>query len=190
VLTGGPCAGKTTALTELSMTLIQMGFKVLLVPEAATVMKKGGALIQTSKLAFSEAVKYQMNLMKLQMALEDVFIEIAQTSNQHTIILNDRGVMDGSAYTDEHVWQAILDEMGWSTIQLRDRRYEAIIHMTTAAEGAEEFYQTANNTARYETIDEAKAVDKRLINAWVGHPCFNIIKNTKKGFKTKLDYVK
>jgi len=40
------------------MTLIQMGFKVLLVPEAATVMKKGGALIQTSKLAFSEAVKY------------------------------------------------------------------------------------------------------------------------------------
>lgn len=78
-----------------------------------------------------------MNLMKLQMALEEVFIEIAQTSDKHCIILNDRGVMDGAAYTDENVWQAILDEMGWSTIQLRDRRYEAIIHMTTAAEGAE-----------------------------------------------------
>jgi AAA domain len=75
--------------------------------------------------------------MKLQMALEDVFIEIAQTSNKHTIILFDRGVMDGAAYTDENVWQAILDEMGWSTIQLRDRRYEAVIHMVTAAQGAE-----------------------------------------------------
>jgi len=27
--------------------------------------------------------------------------------------------------------------MGWSTIQLRDRRYEAVIHMVTAAQGAE-----------------------------------------------------
>jgi putative protein kinase ArgK-like GTPase of G3E family len=77
VLTGGPCAGKTTALTELSLSLIQMGFKVLLVPEAATVMKRGGALIQTSKMSFADAVRYQMNLVKLQMALEDVFIEIA-----------------------------------------------------------------------------------------------------------------
>jgi hypothetical protein len=45
-----------------------------------------------------------MNLMKLQMALEDVFIEIASTAPTHTIILFDRGVMDGAAYTDEHVW--------------------------------------------------------------------------------------
>jgi putative protein kinase ArgK-like GTPase of G3E family len=56
VLTGGPCAGKTTALSELSEGLFQMGFKVLLVPEAATVMKKGGALIQTSKMSFADAV--------------------------------------------------------------------------------------------------------------------------------------
>lgn len=50
------------------------------------------------------------------MALEDIFIEIAQTSEKHTILLFNRGVMDGAAYTDENVWQAILDEMGWSTI--------------------------------------------------------------------------
>ena len=50
---------------------------MLLVPEAATVLKKGGALITTSKMSFTDAVKFQMNLMKLQMALEDVFIEIA-----------------------------------------------------------------------------------------------------------------
>lgn len=76
-LTGGPCAGKTTALTELQLMLTQMGFRVLLVPEAATVMKKGGALITTQKMRFSDAVKFQMNLMNLQMALEDIFIEIA-----------------------------------------------------------------------------------------------------------------
>ena len=44
---------------------------------------------------------------------------------------------------NEDVWQAILDETGWSTIQLRDKRYEAVVHMMTAAEGAEEFYMSA-----------------------------------------------
>jgi len=57
-LTGGPCAGKTTALTELSIVLTQMGFRVLLVPEAAKVMKKGGALIPTGAMRFVDAVKY------------------------------------------------------------------------------------------------------------------------------------
>ncbi len=57
------------------------------------------------------------------------------------------------AYTDDNVWQALLDETGWSTIQLRDRRYEAVIHMVTAADGAVNFYSDVNNEARYETID-------------------------------------
>jgi predicted ATPase len=54
-----------------------MGFRVLLVPESATVLKKGGALITTGNMRFADAVKFQMNLMKLQMSLEDIFIEIA-----------------------------------------------------------------------------------------------------------------
>lgn len=38
------------------------------------------------------------------MALEDVFIEVALNADVPTIILCDRGVMDGSAYIDENVW--------------------------------------------------------------------------------------
>lgn len=37
-LTGGPCAGKTTALATLSLHLKQIGYKVLVVPEAATIL--------------------------------------------------------------------------------------------------------------------------------------------------------
>lgn len=50
-MTGGPCAGKTTALAKLNLVLTQLGFKVLLVPEAATLLMKGGAMIQTHKLS-------------------------------------------------------------------------------------------------------------------------------------------
>jgi hypothetical protein len=50
------------------------------------------------------------------MVLEDIFIKIAINSERKTIIICDRGVMDGSAYTDKNVWQALLDETGWNTI--------------------------------------------------------------------------
>jgi hypothetical protein len=62
-----------------------------------------------------------------------------------------------------------------------------VIHMITAADGAEQYYTLSNNDARSESIEEARDIDKRLINAWVGHPQFNIIKNSKKGFKSKID---
>lgn len=89
--------------------------------------------------------------MKTQMALEDIFVKIACNSHVKTVLICDRGVMDGMAYTDENVWQTLLDETGWSTIHLRDKRYEAVIHMVTSADGAEAFYTDANNEARYET---------------------------------------
>lgn len=56
-----------------------MGFKILEVPEAATLLMKGGAMIQTHKLNFADAVRFQINVMKMQMSLEDIFLEIALT---------------------------------------------------------------------------------------------------------------
>ena len=184
-LTGGPCAGKTTALAELSLVLSQMGFRVLQVPEAAMILKKGG--VDVSKpMSFTEAVRFQRLLMKLQMDMEQIFIDVAQMQQTHTILLMNRGVMDGQAFVNEDVWQAILDETGWSTIQLRDKRYEAVVHLMSAAEGAEDFYFSERDA---ESIEQARIIDKRLIEAWVGHPQFNMVENTKQGFKTKIDYV-
>ena len=69
---------------------------------------------------------------------------------------------------------------------MRDRRYEAVLHLVTAADGAENFYNFGNQ-ARSETVDEAKDLDRKLINAWVGHPHFSIIQNTSKTFQHKID---
>ena len=60
--------------------------------------------------------------------------------------------------------------------------------MVTAADGAAKFYTDVNNEARYETVDEAIALDKKLINAWVGHPQFTIIDNLDpRGFSGKIE---
>ena len=150
-------------------------------------LMKGGAMIQTHKLSLKDAVKFQINVMKTQMALEDIFLKIAINSQTKTVLICDRGVMDGMAYTDENVWQTLLDETGWSTIHLRDKRYEAVIHMVTSADGAESFYTDANNEARYESKQQAITLDKKLVNAWVGHPHFAIIDNQVANFKAKID---
>ena len=47
-LTGGPCAGKTTAIASIKQDLTQLGMKVLVVPEAATALMNGGAFIVSS----------------------------------------------------------------------------------------------------------------------------------------------
>ena len=45
LLTGGACGGKTTGLAEIGSYLTQLGYKVLAVPEAATLFANGGAMI-------------------------------------------------------------------------------------------------------------------------------------------------
>ena len=53
------------------------------------------------------------------------------------------------AYIDNRSWQVLIDEMGFNAVQLRDNRYDAVIHLVTAASGAEQHYNL-DNQARYE----------------------------------------
>lgn len=87
----------------------------------------------------------------------------------HVVVLIDRGLLDGSAYVSKTAWQALLDELGTSTIMLRENRYDAVLHMVTAADGAPDFYGSINNTARYESTSEAIDKDKKLREAYMGH---------------------
>ena len=48
--TGGPCAGKTTAIAKLQTLIDKLGFRVFTVPEAATLLMKSGAMINANKM--------------------------------------------------------------------------------------------------------------------------------------------
>ena len=77
-ITGGPCAGKTTALAMLQSDLQQLGMIVLTVPEAATILMKGGAMIVSSTFTKYQGLKFQKALLRLQIALEQSFAELGQ----------------------------------------------------------------------------------------------------------------
>ena len=110
--------------------------------------------------------------------LEDTFVDLARQANAPAVVLCDRGACDVSAYLPPEAWQALLDEQGWSTIDLRDRRYDAVIHLASAAVGAEGFYTLENNAARSESLEEARGLDARLRDAWIGHPHLRVIDNS------------
>ena len=78
---------------------------------------------------------------------------------------------------DDIEFAEAIQFIGSNEVELRDN-YDAVFHLVTAAKGAEEFYTTANNSARTETVEEAAALDDKLISAWTGHPHLRVIDNT------------
>jgi len=176
VLTGGPCGGKTTALVQLHERLSALGYRVFLVPEVPTILITAGASFRD--MSPDQLIRSEAALLTLQMAMEDAFLRIAETMQQPCVLLFDRGTMDVSAYLPPETWQALLDEQQWTTVGLRDRRYDAVIHLVTAAVGAGAYYTTANNAARRESPQEAAAIDAKLQDAWLGHDRLRVIDNS------------
>lgn len=151
------------------------GYQVYVVPEAATLVINSG--ISPDKLTPEQFVAFQKAILRNQLALEEGILSIAQLSDRPSVILCDRGALDGKGYTSPEVWPEIISEYG-SEIALRDERYDAVIHMVTAADGASEHYSLLNNPARYEsTLERAIQVDRSVQRAWVGHPHLRIIRN-------------
>lgn len=86
--------------------------------------------------------------------------------------------MDPVAYLEENDWNCLKAKNStWNEVDLRDNRYDQIIHLITAANGAEQFYVLENNACRTEGIEQARQIDEKCARAWVGHPYFDVIDN-------------
>ena len=174
VVTGGPCGGKTTALSRIQRDLAHLGYTVLIVPETATSLIAGGVAPWTC----GSNEEYQKCQMRMQLEKERIFEQAAATmGDKRIVIVCDRGELDNKAYMTDEEFAHVLDYLGMSELELRDG-YDAVFHLVTAAKGAEEFYTCENNEARYESAEEAAALDDKFIAAWTGHPHFRVIDNS------------
>ena len=181
VITGGPCAGKTTGMSWIQNAFTERGYTVLFIPEIATELISGGVAPWTC----GSNGEYQKCQLKLQMEKEKVFEYAARTMDSEKIlIVCDRGALDNKAYMTDAEFAVAANYVGANEVELRDG-YDAVFHLVTAAKGAQKFYTTANNTARTETPEEAAALDDKLIAAWTGHPHLRIIDNAE-GFEEKM----
>ena len=174
VITGGPCGGKSTAMSWIQNRFTELGYTVLFVPETATELISSGVAPWTC----NTNLDYQACQMTLQMEKEKIWRQAADhMPGDKFLIVCDRGELDNKAYMTDEEFDTLMERLGWDETQLRDS-YDAVFHLVTAAKGAEEFYTTANNAARYETPEQAAVMDDRLIAAWTGHPHLRIIDNS------------
>lgn len=190
VVTGGPCAGKTTGMERLAVFLRERGFRVFCVPEAATLAFLNGAFpddLASTDLQYA----FQQFVINTQVSLEESFKRYARALGPQvrSVVLCDRGIMDGAAYVDDNTWRKVLENNNLDTISAREGRYNAVFHLVTAADGAESFYSLANNLgARHESAAEAREQDRRTQAAWHGHPHHILIDNRNgRSFERKME---
>lgn len=181
VLTGGPCSGKTTALAYVSEKLREQGIEVITIEERATKLILNGKTQQNLG-----RYEFHKLLFELQLAEENEKTAIANKMPcDRVVMLSDRGLLDNKAFVTQEEFDRYSSLNGANEDIIRNS-YDAVFHLVTAADGAESSYNLTNNTARSETIEQAKMIDKEILSVWTGTPHLRVIDNST-SFDKKLE---
>ena len=115
VITGGPCAGKTTAMNWINNAFSERGYDVLFVPETATELITGGVAPWTCKTNSD----YQHCHMRFQLDKEKVFEQAAKVMKKDKIlIVCDRAALDNKVYMDEATFESVCRFVGASEARI------------------------------------------------------------------------
>ena len=82
VITGGPCAGKSTAMSWIRNAFTQRGYTVLIIPETATELITGGVAPWTC----GSNEEYQVCQVDLQLTKERLFVQAAESMAAEKIL--------------------------------------------------------------------------------------------------------
>lgn len=172
VLTGGPGAGKTTAVDLLRR---EIGDQVVVVPEAATMLFSGGFPRYETEYAKRAT---QRAIYHVQRNLEDV--QGAKYSDR--VLLCDRGTLDSAIYWpggSDHFFMEVR-----SSIEDELARYDAVVFFETAAVGSISI--EGGNPTRNETLKQAVELDLQLREVWGKHENYHFIPH-ESSFMHKLN---
>ncbi len=164
VLTGGPGGGKTTAADLFRR---ELGERVVVVPESATILFAGG-FPRTHEPDARRAV--QKAIFHVQRNIEDVQSALFPDR----VLLCDRGTIDGAAYWPDG--EAEFFEAMATSFEAELGRYDAVVFFETAAIAGKSI--EGGNPTRNETLAEAVDLDRRLRELWSRHPRFLLVPHT------------
>lgn len=185
VLTGGPCAGKSTAISKITKKFSEKGFIVLVVNETATeIINMGIRPFGDNKIDSYEFQKFIFHKQLAKEKLIDDYIKL--TPNKDILVIYDRSLIDNAAYMSNDEFDKILLEFNLTKKDLFIR-YDNVIHLLTAAKGTD-FYTIENNEARSESKEDAIILDDKILESYLGFPHLRIIDNST-NFDKKVDRV-
>lgn len=162
-ITGGPSGGKTTLIEALKK---ELGQKCAVVPEAASILYRGGFPRYKEPQGVIHA---QRAIYMTQKELENMICTLSGKS----LVVCDRGSVDALAY-----WPASAGDFFASVNSDRETefaRYDWVLHLDTASA---DFYDTTN-PIRTETFQEAWELNDKVKSAWAGHPRHVVISHSE-----------
>ena len=169
-ITGGPSSGKTTIIDKLVIELRQLGYNVIVSPEMATITINSG-ILPAGDHSINDVI-FQQIILKRQLAFEETCLMAAKELGDKTVVLFDRGTLDGYAYVDNDKWDYVLKSQDQKKLNLL-ANYDAVIYL----EGKEDFFTTENNEARYEkSANEAKIKGEKVLQSYLSHDNLIIVK--------------
>lgn len=189
VLTGGPCAGKTTVLSRIEKDLCEKGYKVFIVRESATELISGGITPFENGLGM---FTFQKIIMQYQYQKEELYNRaVLEFVDENVVIIYDRGLLDNKSYVSDLEFDVILDDLSLTLgkkINEMDivSRYDMVIHLVTSA--GNKGYSLENNKARYESENDAILLDRKTVNSWIMHDNLQIVNSTD-DFEEKVNRV-
>lgn len=161
VVTGGPGGGKTTAADLFRR---EIGDRVVVVPEAATLLFSGGFPRVAEETALRSA---QRAIYHVQRNLEDTQSALFPDR----ILLCDRGTVDGAAYWPDTP-ESFFESVG-TTAERELARYDAVIFFESAAVGG--ISVEGGNPTRVESQAQAVELDRKLRAIWARHERFTVV---------------
>jgi len=191
VITGGQCAGKASSVEYLERVLREDGWDVYTVPEVPTLLMNGGCAYPGHGGDPAKLMIFEGRLLELQLQMEQSFTDIARSAGRPSIILYDRALPDVAAFIPPELWPRVLNFNPWvrdGLLSVLDR-YDLILHLVTAADGAEPYYYDKHPDATPEELEEARRLDTAVMEAYRGHPHQRIINNASSSFDAKLELV-
>lgn len=204
-LTGGPCGGKGSCQKYLREKLEADGYDVYTCPEGPTIFFNngalnaffpgeapgpnfpGGSLIDNLPATKDKLQQFETAVIQLQLQMEEGFRIMARSTGKKSVIFTDRGIFDIACYLPDmstgDAWKSLLKQNKLVEIKLLSR-YAGVLHLQTAASGAEKFYKSGDTTDdagnkvfRRETAEEAIKLDENVLKCWAKHKNLCEIKN-------------
>lgn len=184
VITGGPCGGKSTVMTVLRE---EFGDQIAVVPEVATMLLTSGFPMPGKDLPWSKEwqAAFQSAVLPVQTAIEDAIALAAETKGAKVLVC-DRGLLDGAAYTPGGV-EEFARRYGVNASAALTR-YTAVVHLESLAHVDPEKYGKSGNDARFEPLERAQELETATKEAWAAHPRHLVI-DGRRGIEGKISEV-
>ena len=187
VLSGPPCAGKSSSLKALRDHVeSKPDFSVLEIPEAAT-----DVLLRVPPGSSREFI--QREIFREQLRRERDAHARAALLPGHVVVLLDRSLLDGAAYSSKQEYASLLAEYGFKNIADIAKRYDHafILEGVALKPGFAQHWQAgegSNNRARFADASSAAGDEARTRAVYDSAVPLTFVKNERK-FKDKVRHL-